>query len=232
MHQAGPSCAEGQHRRALSAAGSGSSVLQLTPACFAQPTGTHAVLCTFALQGLIKSLEQIYLFSMPVKEYQIVEYFLGSALKDEVMKIMPVQKQTRAGQRTRFKVQKWCAPVSAQVYSLFRSRSAPLPCLCPDLLVVELCAQAFVVVGDYNGHVGLGVKCAKEVSAARGAHAMQLAATGQTWPAARVAVQEGVLVAGVSAREQQRALRQAEQFAAREASARPTAGRVCTCHEL
>lgn len=25
--------------------------------------------------------------------------------------------------------------------------------------------QAFVVVGDYNGHIGLGVKCAKEVSA-------------------------------------------------------------------
>ena len=35
---------------------------------------------------------------------QIVDFFLGSALKDEVMKIMPVQKQTRAGQRTRFKV--------------------------------------------------------------------------------------------------------------------------------
>lgn len=78
------------------------------------------------MQGKIKSLEQIYLFSMPVKEYQIVENFLGSALKDEVMKIMPVQKQTRAGQRTRFK--------------------------------------AFVVVGDHAGHVGLGVKCAKEVS--------------------------------------------------------------------
>lgn len=46
----------------------------------------------------------------------------------QVMKIMPVQKQTRAGQRTRFK--------------------------------------AFVVVGDYNGHVGLGVKCAKEVATA------------------------------------------------------------------
>jgi len=83
-------------------------------------------------QGKIKSLEQVYLFSMPVKEYQIVEHFLGPALKDEVMKIMPVQKQTRAGQRTRFK--------------------------------------AFVVVGDHNGHLGLGVKCAKEVATAiRGA---------------------------------------------------------------
>ncbi|KAL9413760.1 hypothetical protein AB3S75_042283 [Citrus x aurantiifolia] len=42
------------------------------------------------------------------------------------MKIMPVQKQTRADQRTRFK--------------------------------------AFVVVGDTDGHVGLGVKCSKEVA--------------------------------------------------------------------
>ena len=45
---------------------------------------------------------------------------------------MPVQKQTRAGQRTRFK--------------------------------------AFVIVGDSDGHFGLGVKCAKEVATAiRGA---------------------------------------------------------------
>ena len=29
--------------------------------------------------------------------------FIGSALKDKILKIMPVQKQTRAGQRTRFK---------------------------------------------------------------------------------------------------------------------------------
>ncbi len=47
-------------------------------------------------------MEEIYLFSLPVKEYQIVDHFLPK-LKDEVMKIMPVQKQTRAGQRTRFK---------------------------------------------------------------------------------------------------------------------------------
>jgi Ribosomal protein S5, N-terminal domain len=51
---------------------------------------------------------------MPIKEYQIVEFFLGPALKDEVMKIMPVQKQTRAGQRTRFKVKHHCkAPPAA-----------------------------------------------------------------------------------------------------------------------
>lgn len=77
--------------------------------------------------GKIKSIEEIYLFSLPVKEYQVVDLLLPK-LKDEVMKIMPVQKQTRAGQRTRFK--------------------------------------AFVAIGDGDGHIGLGVKCAKEVATA------------------------------------------------------------------
>jgi len=81
--------------------------------------------------GLIKKIEELYLFSIPIKEYQIVDHFLPD-LKDDVMRLSPVQKQTSAGQRTRFK--------------------------------------AYVVVGDCDGHVGVGNKCAKEVAnAIRGA---------------------------------------------------------------
>lgn len=82
-------------------------------------------------EGKITSLEEIYTFALPIKEHDIIDHFLPK-MSEEVMKIMPVQKQTTAGQRTRFK--------------------------------------AFVVIGDGDGHIGLGVKCSKEVATAiRGA---------------------------------------------------------------
>ncbi|CAI1989554.1 hypothetical protein SEUBUCD646_0G01520 [Saccharomyces eubayanus] len=77
--------------------------------------------------GKITTIEEIFLHSLPVKEFQIIDTLLPN-LQDEVMNIKPVQKQTRAGQRTRFK--------------------------------------AVVVVGDSNGHVGLGIKTSKEVAGA------------------------------------------------------------------
>jgi small subunit ribosomal protein S2e len=56
--------------------------------------------------GLITSLEEVYTHSIPIKEHQIVERLVENAraeLSDEIMCILSVQKQTKAGQRTRFK---------------------------------------------------------------------------------------------------------------------------------
>jgi small subunit ribosomal protein S2e len=81
----------------------------------------------------VASLTEIFQFSIKIKEPQIVDqFFQGEELKDEVMDVKPVQRQTAAGQRTRFK--------------------------------------AWVAVGDFKEHVGLGEKCATEVGIAiRGA---------------------------------------------------------------
>merc|ERR1711959_536508 len=79
--------------------------------------------------GKIASIEDIYLHSLPIKEFQIIDiFFAPGTLKDEVMKIHPVQKMTSAGQNNRF--------------------------------------VCYVLVGDQNGHIGLGQKCAKEVATA------------------------------------------------------------------
>jgi len=74
------------------------------------------------------TLKDIYVWACPIKEADIIDKFLGQSLQDEVIEIKPVQKQTSAGQRTRF--------------------------------------RASVVVGDHNGHVGLGQKASKEVATA------------------------------------------------------------------
>eukprot|EP00929_Paragymnodinium_shiwhaense_P058327 TRINITY_DN291_c0_g1_i11.p2 TRINITY_DN291_c0_g1~~TRINITY_DN291_c0_g1_i11.p2 ORF type:complete len:255 (+),score=77.05 TRINITY_DN291_c0_g1_i11:87-851(+) len=77
----------------------------------------------------IESIEDIYLHSLPIKECQIIDtLFTPGTLKDEVMKIHPVQKMTAAGQTNRF--------------------------------------VCYVLVGDNNGHIGLGAKCSKEVATA------------------------------------------------------------------
>lgn len=42
----------------------------------------------------MKYLEEIYLFSLSINESEIIDFFpLGSSLNNEVLKIMPVQKQ-------------------------------------------------------------------------------------------------------------------------------------------
>lgn len=77
----------------------------------------------------VSSIEEVYLHSLPIKEFQIVDqFFAPGELKDDVMQIHPVQKMTSAGQRNRF--------------------------------------VCHVLVGDTNGHIGLGSKCAKEVATA------------------------------------------------------------------
>lgn len=81
---------------------------------------------------------------------------------------MPVQKQTRAGQRTRFKVSVDSFAKEKGVFCFFLLLISVVSK--PNTVPFAFCLQAFVAIGDYNGHVGLGVKCSKEVATAiRGA---------------------------------------------------------------
>lgn len=80
-------------------------------------------------EAKVTTLEEIFLFSMPIKEHQIIDKLIPEgALNDDVMTIFPVQKQSSAGQCTRFK--------------------------------------AYVLVGDKNGHIGVGSRTGKEVALA------------------------------------------------------------------
>lgn len=50
------------------------------------------------------NIEDIFEYSLRIKEAGIVDHLFKSQLKEEVVKIKSVQKQTKAGQRTRMKV--------------------------------------------------------------------------------------------------------------------------------
>lgn len=57
--------------------------------------------------GKIKSMEEIYLHSLAIKEYQIVDYFL-SGLKDEVMKVRIAHTSKSLGWERGKKRREWC----------------------------------------------------------------------------------------------------------------------------
>ncbi|GLH02760.1 40S ribosomal protein S2 [Gryllus bimaculatus] len=77
--------------------------------------------------GIIRSLEEIHVLSLPIREHQIIDFLFGDKLKDEVLKIIPIHKSDDDRQ-TKF--------------------------------------RAIVAIGDWNGHVGLGIKCSEHVTAA------------------------------------------------------------------
>ena len=115
--------------------------------------------------GKIQNMEQIYLHSLPIKEYQIVDFFLPK-LKDEVMKVstyngdlngraassppyLSVSDESSAKKEQLINLKTQIKPVQKQTRAGQRTRF-----------------KAIVVIGDSEGHVGLGIKTSKEVATA------------------------------------------------------------------
>lgn len=100
--------------------------------------------------GVISSIEEIFLHSLQIKEHQIIDHFFGRAT-------MPGQVEDPTAASSGLPILQdevmGIKPVQKQSSSGQRTRF-----------------KAFLIVGDGNGHVGYGVKCAKEVATAiRGA---------------------------------------------------------------
>lgn len=82
--------------------------------------------------GKISTIEQLFVHGIKIREPEIVDALLKEKLKEEQIKIFPVQKQCAAGPILRF--------------------------------------AACMIIGDNDGHLGIGYKVAKEVQlAVRGA---------------------------------------------------------------
>ena len=118
--------------------------------------------------GKIKSMEEIYLHSLPIKEFQIVDFFLPK-LKDEVMKVkwlLPTHHKPNLQGAISF---------SKRFRREFNCNARPM-LIYPSLQIKPVQKQtqagqrtrfkAIVVIGDSEGHVGLGIKTSKEVATA------------------------------------------------------------------
>ncbi|KAK1672284.1 ribosomal protein S5, N-terminal domain-containing protein [Colletotrichum godetiae] len=118
--------------------------------------------------GKISSMEEIYLHSLPIKEYQIVDFFLPK-LKDEVMKTT-TQQSPNADEI-------WVLRSLWDIkLVLERKGNANSSFFFPQLQIKPVQKQtragqrtrfkAIVLIGDSEGHVGLGIKTSKEVATA------------------------------------------------------------------
>ncbi|RLF23653.1 MAG: 30S ribosomal protein S5 [Thermoprotei archaeon] len=75
-------------------------------------------------EGKITSIDRLFELNLPIREVEIVDYLLPG-IKHEIVNVNLVQKQTDAGEISRF--------------------------------------QVMVVVGDENGHVGIGIGKARQI---------------------------------------------------------------------